>query len=66
MLVNGAIYRAGQRLKTIELDQLPDTAPEAEAFLWIALKDPEAEEIEQLQAHFGLHPLAIVKIFGGQ
>ena len=59
MLVNGAVYAAGQRLKAIELDQLPAASSEAEAFLWIALKDPQPDEIEKLQAHFALHPLAI-------
>ncbi|NBT71838.1 MAG: magnesium and cobalt transport protein CorA [Betaproteobacteria bacterium] len=56
MLVNGAIYRAGERLRTLELDQLPDTVLEGEAFIWIALKDPEPE---------GLHPLAIEDAHNG-
>jgi len=58
MLVNGAVYAAGQRLKAIDLDQLPVASSEAEAFHWIALKDPQPDEIEKLQAHFALHPLA--------
>ena len=59
MLVNGAIYAAGQRVRTIDLDQLPNSGPQDDAFLWIALKNPDHVEIEKLQVHFALHPLAI-------
>ncbi|NDH34396.1 MAG: magnesium and cobalt transport protein CorA, partial [Betaproteobacteria bacterium] len=59
MLVNGAIYADGKRMQSLDLDQLPRQFAEAEQFLWIALKDPSADELERLKFHFNLHPLAI-------
>lgn len=65
MLVNGAIYAEGERIMAIDLVNLPRLDFKGNKFLWIAIKDPDEEELDKLQVHFDLHPLAIEDIHNG-
>ncbi len=59
MLVNCVVYQQGQRLADIPISAIADHLAQPDRFVWIALKDPEAEELETLQQEFGLHELAV-------
>jgi magnesium transporter len=50
-------YRDG---KVVDRQLPPDcAAPERSEFDWIGLVEPTAEEMEQVRARYGLHPLAV-------
>ncbi len=59
MLVNCAAYRDGQRLADIPVSQIRTHLREPGGFVWVAIKDPDPEELTQLQEEFDLHPLAV-------
>ena len=59
MLVNCVAYQAGQRLGDIPLADVKAYMSRPECFVWVAIKDPEPGELEQLQGNFDLHDLAI-------
>jgi magnesium transporter len=60
MIVDCAIYRDGSRVASPEglADTLAAARAEDDAFVWIGLREPSAEEFEQVSTEFGLHPLA--------
>ncbi|MDA1307353.1 MAG: magnesium/cobalt transporter CorA [Acidobacteria bacterium] len=59
MLVNCAAYRDGQRLADIPVSEIRTHLQEPGGFVWVAIKDPDPEELTQLQEEFDLHPLAV-------
>jgi magnesium transporter len=59
MLVNCAAYQDGRKLADIPKEAISDYVRRPECFVWVALKDPTAEELEQMRREFGLHPLAV-------
>ena len=59
MLVNCAAYRDGQRLADIPVSEIRTHLREPGGFVWVAIKDPDPEELTQLQDEFDLHPLAV-------
>ena len=59
MLVNCAAYRRGQKVADIPISEIRATLGDPGCFVWVALKDPSAAEIEQLQEEFNLHELAV-------
>ncbi len=59
MLVNCAAYRDGQRLADIPVSEIRTHLREPGGFVWVAIKDPDPEELTQLQEEFDLHPLAV-------
>ncbi|MDO1559792.1 magnesium/cobalt transporter CorA [Brevundimonas sp. 2R-24] len=56
-LVAAAVYRQGQRVRTLTLDD--DIALGDDEFVWIGLVEPTEGELRTLQARFRLHPLAV-------
>lgn len=58
MYVNYAAYRDGKRLGEITVEQISDILATPESFVWMALADPEPEELLKIQEEFGLHELA--------
>lgn len=69
MIVDQAVYRAGQRQECAdlsdELDRLrAEGAPDSD-FLWIGLKDPTPEEFEVVRTELDLHPLAVEDVLNG-
>lgn len=67
MLVNCTAYGAGQRLRDLDLEEIPDTLADRSTFIWIGLKDPEPAEIMQMQTIFDLPELAVEDtLHGGQ
>ena len=59
MLVNCVAYREGEKLADIGVGDIRTYTSQPGCFVWVALKDPEALELEALQDVFGLHELAV-------
>jgi len=59
MLVNCAAYRDGRKLGDIPKEEIHKYVSQPGSFVWVALKDPEPDELEEMQREFGLHELAV-------
>ena len=59
MLVACVAYREGQKLADISKGDIHKYLGEPGTFVWVALKDPEAAELDEMQQQFGLHELAV-------
>lgn len=59
MLVNCVVYHRGQKLSDIPMGEVRAHLQRQDCFVWVALKDPQPEELASLQEEFGLHELAI-------
>jgi len=59
MLINCAAYQHGKRIGDITPGQISDYVKRPECFVWVAIKDPEPQELYRMQEEFGLHPLAV-------
>jgi magnesium transporter len=59
MVVNCVAYHRGQKLADIPLNEVRSHLQRPDCFVWVALKDPEPEELASLQEEFSLHELAI-------
>ncbi|MBP1872463.1 magnesium transporter [Ensifer adhaerens] len=63
-VVASYLYRAGKRADEVPLVATPVDARDCE-FIWIGVTDPTADEMANLQAMFGLHPLAVEDALNG-
>lgn len=52
------LYRQGKPVEPVSLDHAPVFANPSD-FVWIGLFEPSEEELRAVQAHYGLHPLAV-------
>jgi magnesium transporter len=59
MLISCVLYRDGQKVADIPTDQIHQYVGQPNCFVWVALRDPDAKVLEEMQAEFGLHPLAV-------
>lgn len=59
MLISCAAYSQGKKLADISVAEIPDWVHRAGCFVWVALHDPKDDVLDQLQAAFELHPLAV-------
>jgi len=59
MLINCTVYQDGHKLAPLDPALISDYLGRPDSFVWVALKDASAEEINNMQQEFGLHPLAI-------
>jgi magnesium transporter len=59
MLVRCVAYQDGRKLQDLDIDGIPDYLQRPNCFVWVALHDPRAGELDDLQRMFGLHPLAL-------
>jgi magnesium transporter len=63
VIVDGALYRAGQRLEVDceidEFDVLRSHAAEPGDFVWVGLYKPTEDELDRVATSFGLHHLAV-------
>ncbi len=60
MLVNCVAYEKGRRLCDLQLPEVRDWLAGHTGFVWVALRDPDAAEMESAQAAFGL-PDAVIE-----
>jgi magnesium transporter len=59
MLVNCVAYQAGRKIADIPVEAISDYVARPDCLVWVALKDPEASELDLLQHEFSLHHLAV-------
>ncbi|MCC7177204.1 MAG: magnesium/cobalt transporter CorA [Acidobacteria bacterium] len=59
MLVNCVAYENGERVADISLQQIRQYMKGRDAFVWVALKDPDDQELQALEEELGLHELAV-------
>ena len=59
MLINCAAYENGRKLADIARHEISDYLKRLGCFVWVALYEPEAGELEGMQEEFGLHELAV-------
>ena len=59
MLINCVAYEDGKRLADIAIRDISDYVSRPECFVWVALSNPDHEELAEMQVEFGLHPLAL-------
>ncbi len=59
MLINCSAYQDGYKLADIKIEAINAYITKPGCFAWVALKDPERDEIAQMGHQFGLHELAL-------
>lgn len=59
MIVNSVAYRQGYKLRDIATDEISEFLGQPDCFVWVALSEPDAQEIERMQSIFDLHDLAV-------
>jgi magnesium transporter len=59
MLINCVAYEHGRKLADIPASSISEYLARPDCFVWVALRDPEDAELEQLKEEFGLHELAV-------
>ncbi|MEJ2795320.1 hypothetical protein WAE56_18080 [Iodobacter sp. LRB] len=55
MLINCAAYQNGQKIADIPKPEISDYIEQPDSFVWVALRDPEPAELEEMREEFGLH-----------
>jgi magnesium transporter len=58
-LIAAAAYNGGQRVADIAIEEGRSWAQKPDHFVWIGFHEPNEAELREIQAQFGLHPLAI-------
>ncbi|MCI4590123.1 magnesium and cobalt transport protein CorA [Sphingobium sp. BYY-5] len=53
------LYRAGQRVRTVSIDERVAPSEDKSEFVWIGVADPTVEEMQTLAKAYDLHPLAV-------
>jgi magnesium transporter len=59
MLVNCSAYEDGRKLADVPVDKISEFLQRPGCFVWVALHDPDAPELDAMQHEFGLHELAV-------
>ncbi|MBS0337590.1 MAG: magnesium/cobalt transporter CorA [Proteobacteria bacterium] len=59
MLINCVAYQDGKRLGEIPKEEISTYVGRPDCFVWVALKDAQPGELDDMQEEFGLHPLAV-------
>ncbi|WP_323816273.1 magnesium/cobalt transporter CorA [Cellvibrio sp. NN19] len=59
MLINCVAYQEGKKLDNIPVEEISNYLKRKNCFVWVALKDVEPGELEQMQEEFNLHELAV-------
>ena len=59
MLINCVAYQEGTRLIDLPVEEISDYLDKPDCFVWVALRDPTAQELDTMRREFDLHPLAV-------
>jgi magnesium transporter len=59
MLVNCVAYENGEKVADIPLQEIHSHLKGPQSFVWVALRDPDAHELEIVEEEFSLHELAV-------
>lgn len=59
MLINCVVYQQGHKLADTDPGEIADWLARPGCLVWVALRDPDHEELRRMQQAFGLHELAV-------
>lgn len=59
MIVSCVAYQDGKKVADIPKEAISEYVKRPECFVWVALKDPTDEELEEMALEFDLHELAV-------
>ena len=59
MLVNCVAYQDGRKLADIPKEEIGDYVKRPGCFIWVALFEPSADDLQEMREQFGLHELAV-------
>ena len=59
MIVNCVAYQNGTKLADIGVEDISDYVLRPDCFVWVALFEPDDEELAMMAEEFGLHELAV-------
>jgi magnesium transporter len=59
MLVNCVVYQDGRKIADPAPEDISLYVSRPECLVWVAIKDPEPDELARMQQEFGLHDLAV-------
>ncbi len=59
MLVNCVAYQQGHKVADIPKEDISEYLKKPDCFVWVALKDPTAAELDEMKEEFDLHELAV-------
>jgi magnesium transporter len=59
MLVNSIAYKDGRKIADIHVEEISEYLKHPGTFVWVALKDPDPDEVKKMAEEFDLHPLAV-------
>ncbi len=59
MLISCVAYQDGRKVADIAVDDIHNYVSKPDCLVWVALREPDAATLENMQAQFGLHPLAV-------
>ncbi len=59
MLINCVAYQDGKKLSDIPVDAISDYLAKPDTFVWVALRDPDPDELNKAREEFNLHELAV-------
>jgi magnesium transporter len=59
MLINCVAYQEGKKLADIPVEDISEYLNRPGCFVWVALRDPDAQELATMQEEFNLHELAV-------
>jgi magnesium transporter len=66
MLVNCVAYQSGAKLTDVGLEEIHEYLDRPDCFVWVALFDPEPDELNRFGESFGLHDLSVEDARHGQ
>ena len=58
-MINCVAYQDGRKLADVPVSEIHNYVSRADCFVWVALRDPDEDELEAMQSQFGLHDLAV-------
>ncbi|MEB0135157.1 magnesium/cobalt transporter CorA [Actimicrobium sp. CCC2.4] len=65
MLINCVAYQEGKKLRDVPVEDISEHIKIPDCMVWVALKEAEPAELEQMRHEFGLHELAVEDALSG-
>jgi magnesium transporter len=59
MLISCVAYKDGRKLADIAVEEIRNYVNQQDVLVWVALHEPDADTLAQMQRQFALHPLAV-------
>ena len=59
MLISCVVYKDGHKVADIAIDEVQKYVSLPDHLVWVALREPDAATLDNLQRQLGLHPLAV-------